>query len=112
MFEGIARDTFLVTVAAPFIYYLLALYSSWRFFLQALPRNGFTPPVSILKPIRGLDPEAYQNFASFCDQDYPEYEILFCVGQSDDLSFRFSKSSFAIFPRVAFELWLGLTGER
>jgi len=85
MFADIARDAFLVTVAAPFLYYLLVLYSSWRFFLQPLPRNGFTPPVSILKPIRGLDPEAYQNFASFCNQDYPEYEILFCVGQSDDL---------------------------
>jgi ceramide glucosyltransferase len=84
MFENIARDAFLVTVAAPFIYYLLVLYSSWRFFLQALPRNGFTPPVSILKPIRGLDPEAYQNFSSFCNQDYPDYEILFCVGQTDD----------------------------
>jgi ceramide glucosyltransferase len=86
MFESIARDAFLVAVAAPFIYYLLVLYSSWRFFSQPKPkpRNMFTPPVSVLKPIRGLDPEAYQNFSSFCNQDYPEYEILFCVGQTDD----------------------------
>jgi ceramide glucosyltransferase len=86
MFENIVRDAFLVTVAAPFIYYLLVLHSSWRFFSQAKParRNVFTPPLSILKPIRGLDPEAYQNFSSFCNQDYPEYEILFCVGQADD----------------------------
>jgi ceramide glucosyltransferase len=84
MFENIARDAFLVIVAAPFIYYLLVLYSSGRFFLQPLPRVGFTPPVSILKPIRGLDPEAYQNFSSFCNQDYPDFEILFCVGKTDD----------------------------
>jgi ceramide glucosyltransferase len=84
MFENITRHAFLVIVAAPFIYYLLVLYSSWRFFLQPLAPNGFTPPVSILKPIRGLDPEAYQNFSSFCNQDYPDYEILFCVGKTGD----------------------------
>jgi ceramide glucosyltransferase len=71
----------------PFIYYLLALYSSWQFFHQE-PRRApippFTPPVSNLKPIRGVDPDAYENFASFCRQDYPEYELLFCVSDKED----------------------------
>ena len=72
----------------PFIYYTLVLYSSWRFFRQptfVLPENSaFTPPISNLKPVRGLDPDAYENFASFCQQDYPEYEIVFCVDSHDD----------------------------
>jgi ceramide glucosyltransferase len=79
---------FLAVAAIPFIYYGIALFSAWRFFRRPRreAREGFTPPVSNLKPIRGLDPEAYENFASFCRQDYPEYEILFCVGDREDPS--------------------------
>ena len=79
---------FLGVAAIPFIYYLIALHSTWRFFRHARrsppPQPDYTPPVSNLKPIRGLDPDAYENFASFCRQDYPEYEILFCVSDHDD----------------------------
>ena len=77
---------FLGIAAIPFIYYGIALFSCWRFFRRPLaPADGwFTPPVSILKPIRGLDPDAYVNFASFCRQDYPVYELVFCVGDRED----------------------------
>ncbi|MFZ0286588.1 MAG: glycosyltransferase [Terriglobales bacterium] len=71
----------------PFIYYLISLYSAWGFFRRPsirTPTPEFTPPVSNLKPIRGVDPDAYENFASFCRQDYPDYELLFCVGEKDD----------------------------
>ena len=84
MFSNFTADVFLGIAVLPFVYYLLVLFSSWRFFSQSPTQNVFTPPVSVLKPIRGLDPEAYENFASFCRQDYPEYELLFCVSDSDD----------------------------
>ena len=68
-------ETYSSSIAAiPFIYYLIAIYSSWRYFRQpaSAPDPVFTPPVSILKPFRGLDPDAYENLASFCRLDYPE----------------------------------------
>jgi ceramide glucosyltransferase len=88
MFLSAAAWVFLVLATFPLIYYVIAVYSAWRFFRRSGDRNpakaDFTPPVSNLKPVRGLDHQAYENFASFCRQDYPEYELLFCVGQRDD----------------------------
>ena len=76
----------LVVAASPFVYYAIALFSCWRFF--RFPRQrivlDFTPPVSVVKPIRGLDRDAYENFSSFCTQDYRDYEIVFCVGDRED----------------------------
>lgn len=69
----------LIVALFPFIYYLLALFSAWRFFRCKPLVSGFVPPISILKPVRGLDPDAFENFASFCRQDYPDYEIVFCI---------------------------------
>jgi len=88
MISKAADYLFLALAAAPFIYYLLVLYCSWRFFRSSkdgVPGNSdFVPPISSLKPIRGLDPEAYENYASFCQQDYPNYELIFCVGDRND----------------------------
>jgi ceramide glucosyltransferase len=73
--------------AIPFIYYFLALYSTAHFLADAKRRGensgDFTPPLSCLKPIKGLDIDAYENYASFCRQDYPKYEIVFCVDPGD-----------------------------
>jgi ceramide glucosyltransferase len=81
-----ARPILLGIAAIPFIYYLIVLYSSWRFFRQpaAAVDPAYSPPVSVLKPFRGLDPEAYENLASFCRQDYPEYEMVLCIDPDDE----------------------------
>jgi ceramide glucosyltransferase len=42
------------------------------------------PPVSILKPLKGTDPDIYESFRSHCLQDYPDYEIIFGVSDPGD----------------------------
>ena len=67
-------------------YYLLALWSA-RSFVHSLrgQRPAYTPGVSILKPVRGLDHEMYSAFASHCMQQYAgEYEIIFGVSSLAD----------------------------
>ena len=84
MFWTVLRWAVLLGALLPFVYYLVAIYCGWRFFVkQADNPTDFAPPVSVLKPVRGLDREAYENFASFCRQNYPTYEILFAASEHD-----------------------------
>ena len=93
----------------PLIYYSIVLYSSWRFFRRSrkILHSGFLPPVSNLKPIRGIDPEAYENFASFCRQDYPEYEVIFCVGDASDPALPNIQRLIRDFPKCQIRVLIG-----
>ncbi|MGC1222780.1 MAG: bacteriohopanetetrol glucosamine biosynthesis glycosyltransferase HpnI [Candidatus Sulfotelmatobacter sp.] len=71
------------------IYYLLCLSSAARFLRGGKVEPGTRPdqalpPISILKPLKGTDPEMYESFRSHCAQDYPEYEIIFGVSDPND----------------------------
>ncbi len=68
-------------------------------------QGGFChPPISILIPLCGADFGAYQNYASLCRQDYPEFEIIFGVGDSRDSSLPVIARLQADFPRVPIQL--------
>jgi ceramide glucosyltransferase len=66
----------------------LAHLLAWRYFARyerAYPAAGYHPAVSIIKPTKGVDQRAFENFRSFCEQDYSgPYEILFCVEERTD----------------------------
>ncbi len=71
------------------IYYLLCLWSAATFLRERkTPSDTVTeqslPPISILKPLKGTDPEIYESFRSHCLQDYPSYEIVFGVSDPND----------------------------
>jgi ceramide glucosyltransferase len=90
------------------LYYLAVLFSAWRFFRHPVRWDpGFAPPVSILKPVRGLDREAYENFASFCNLDYPEYEILFGVSDASDPAVPVIRKLISDYPNRNIRLFIG-----
>src|ERR1700728_4808450 len=86
----VVRDALQLLALASFAYYFVAIIAALRFFGQrdaaVVSAADFTPPISILKPIYGLDRETYENYATFCTQDYPEFEILFCVSDQSELA--------------------------
>jgi ceramide glucosyltransferase len=56
------------------------------------------PPVSILKPLRGLDDKLFDNLSSFCTQDYPTYEILFSLQDHNDPAYKVAQMVQARYP--------------
>jgi ceramide glucosyltransferase len=79
------------------IYYLICLWSALGFLRERkagkacpAPVEGSVrsteslPPVSILKPLKGTDPDIYESFRSHCLQEYSDYEIIFGVSDPDD----------------------------
>ena len=71
------------------IYYLICLWSARAFLGDRKAREtggqpDVFPPISILKPLKGTDPDIYESFRSHCLQDYPEYEVIFGVSDADD----------------------------
>ena len=61
-------------------------------------RPGFTPPLTLLKPVHGAEPDLEAHLATFFQQDYPEYEILFCARSADDAGLAAAKRVALKFP--------------
>jgi len=68
----------------PLIYWLVALGCVWRLRDPRSIAATYTPPVTVLKPIRNDDGQLYANLRSFCEQDYPAYQVLIGVRNADD----------------------------
>jgi ceramide glucosyltransferase len=103
------RDAVLLLAAAPFAYYVAATIAAWRFFRRERKHKlrNYTPPVSLLKPVRGVDFASYENYSSFCRQGYPDYEILFAVNDAADPAVPLIHRLIAEFPDRRIRLLIG-----
>ncbi|MGH9396174.1 MAG: bacteriohopanetetrol glucosamine biosynthesis glycosyltransferase HpnI [Terriglobia bacterium] len=104
------REAILFAPFLAYAYYLVAAACARRFSGRT-PCQGldFTPPISILKPVRGVDRLAYECFSSFCRLDYPEYEIIFGVADPADPAIPIIRKLMADFPGCPIRLFTGMS---
>jgi ceramide glucosyltransferase len=101
------KIVFVLAATASIFYYILCFWSAAEFLRERKAADKSVrptqdlPSVSILKPLKGTDPEMYESLRSHCVQDYPEYEILFGVSEADDPALDFVKSLKQEFPEKA-----------
>ena len=88
----------LAVLGAAAAYQLVALAAALRHILVKEPHAHAFPPVSILKPIRGLDPHFREAIRSHAVLDYPEYEVLFGVADPGDEAVPVIQRLIAEFP--------------
>jgi ceramide glucosyltransferase len=77
---------FALPALAAAAYYSLAIVSAarWRSQTTRPPIAGWTPPLTVLKPVHGSDPRFYEAILSHAVQDYPEFELLFGCSDPHD----------------------------
>jgi ceramide glucosyltransferase len=63
-------------------------------------RPGFTPPLTLLKPLHGAEPDLEAHLATFFEQDYPVYEILFCARSANDAGLAIARRVAARYPHI------------
>lgn len=68
---------------------------------QLEARPGFTPPLTLLKPVHGAEPGLDAHLATFFEQDYLEYEILFCARSAEDAGLETARRVAARYPRIS-----------
>ncbi len=87
------------------LFYIGAIYAAIAFWHHTpVIDPEYHPPITILKPLCGVDSHAQQNLASFCQQDYPEYQIIFGVRDDKDPSIEVVVKLMQEFPEINIQL--------
>ncbi len=78
----------LIPIICGSVFSIITVFTT-KYFLKSSRTNtfinkDFTPPVSVLKPVRGLEKNLESNLRSITKQKYPNYQIIYSVQASDD----------------------------
>ena len=96
----------LVGTASSAVFLGLALLGVIKFRSDArqqsgsIPEDTHLPPVSVLKPVHGLEAQLKENIESFFLQDYPDYEVLFAADEADDPALEVVREVCARYPHI------------
>lgn len=86
------------------IYCLMVVAAAVRFGVRKRREDGaasaFLPAVSVLKPLHGTEPGMERNLETFFEQEYPEFELLFCARYETDEGLRLARKVGARYPAV------------
>ena len=103
---AILRSFFALIACLGTLYLLATVFGALRF--QRASRRGAFPSqadgtltMSILKPVRGLEPELFENLCSFCAQAYPAFDVVFGVQDASDPAIPVINEVIANFPERA-----------
>lgn len=87
-------------VAGALVYSALAIFAAFRYLSVTPPRLTRPEPISILKPLAGLDLDLESNLRTFFEQDYPAYEILFAAREASDPAIAVARKLQAAHPAI------------
>jgi ceramide glucosyltransferase len=92
-----------LAVAGGYAFLALIAVLVWRS-RQGAPPSARLPPVTVLKPLCGAEPGLYENLRSFCQQEYPEFQIVFGVRDRDDPALAVVARLLAEFPSLPIDV--------
>ena len=92
-----------LAVAAGYAVLALVAVAVWQIRRTARAPSKL-PPVTVLKPLCGAEPGLYENLRSFCQQDYPEYQIIFGVRDPADPALSVVERLVAEMPSVPIDV--------
>jgi ceramide glucosyltransferase len=86
--------------AGSLVYCVLTLIAARRYLSVRPPAAQVLPPISVLKPLAGVDEGLEQNLRTFFEQDYPDFEVLLAVRTSADPAVEVVHRLQARYPQV------------